>query len=162
MDQNERLEFQKNISVITHDLKSPLNSCRFFLGIVRNEMKRNPAMAEEVASKMENQLKKMTALINDVSIYSRLEKQHFLIESSNTKLIFDAVLEELDPLISKTKASITLGKDFPTLSVDKRHFQMLFKNIIKNAILYTDRTHANIKIDYKNDCFSVKDNGIGI
>jgi two-component system phosphate regulon sensor histidine kinase PhoR len=108
----------------------------------------------------------MTLLVEDMLMLSRLEQvQTKKYEKKNLNDILNATLENLKPLIVKKNISIVKEESEVTMKCDPHDIQKLFKNLIENAIKYSESDksiHVMLHKEKKQISFSVKDEGIGI
>jgi chemotaxis family two-component system sensor kinase Cph1 len=107
----------------------------------------------------------MKSLIDDLLIYSRVER-----EDSNMRMVdLQAVLDEALLLLeaSVDEAEATFSHDpLPSIRADEHLMIQLFQNLISNALKYRGERKPVIHIGAKQLSgewqFSVCDNGIGI
>ena len=112
------------------------------------------------------QTEMMAQLVEDMLMLSRLES---LKETPSTAHQLDEILHEvlINLKNSATQKNITIQShiDSVQLVCDTLDMQKLFKNLIENAIKYSDEnTNINVQlINQENHIeFNVKDEGIGI
>jgi light-regulated signal transduction histidine kinase (bacteriophytochrome) len=108
----------------------------------------------------------MEALLHDLLEYARASSDHpEHIQAISLEPALDYALNNLRAGIEETKAIITHA-ELPTLQMAPVHAQLLFQNLIGNALKYRSaevpRIHINARQDRKEWTISVRDNGIGI
>lgn len=162
---NEELEaFSYSVS---HDLRAPLRGIIAFAKILE----------EEYGNKLDNEAKRITAIIRDSAIkmgkliddllaFSRMGKQGITSVLVNTKLMAEEVVAEQEEL-NKHCAPIGWNiQDLPDTLADKSMIRQVWVNLISNAIKYSgNREKPHIEIGSYSDnvqtVFYVRDNGAG-
>jgi len=147
---NERLnEFA---SVVSHDLRNPLNVAEGRLQLAKDECE-----SEELAH-VESALNRMEALIDDLLILAR---------QGETITDFEPI--KLAPLVEKcwttvetTNASLVVEIDSRTsIQGDADRLKQVFENLMRNAVEHSSRD-VTVTVGELDDGFYVADNGPGI
>ncbi len=158
-NEQTRSEFFANAS---HELKTPLTSLKGFNELAL--MKETDTTIKEYLLQSQKDVNRMLALIEDMLKLSVLEHtQADNIESVELSEVATEIIEELKPTIVEKDLSVSI-KGKGVVQANKNDIYTLQKNLIENAIRYTDK-NGEIKISIKNKdglIFAVKDNGIGI
>jgi signal transduction histidine kinase len=140
-----------------HELKTPLAIISGNLQILRESNKPDSTLVEESIKTIHDMSDALDGLL-ELSNLKKWEK----IETLN---ILDAFREEITKEKSEiTKKQLEVIIEIPqdeTVIMDRRHFSLLFWNLLRNAILY-NKTRGEIRISYSDNTISVKDSGIGI
>lgn len=159
-----RKDFVDNIS---HELRTPLTVLSGYLEMFSDQDDINPRW-RRAFEQMQQQTRRMNALVNDLLLLSRLENEG--LETKSQLIDMPTLLSDLfyDAQAYNTEYGHALN-----LSIDS-HMQLLgsekeissaFGNLITNAIKYTPKGGV-ITIGWSDDgehgFFSVQDNGIGI
>lgn len=165
----------------SHDLKEPIRKIQFFTDRLKNQLSDRLSEEEKTTfTRIENASKRMSALIDDLLLYSHVSLRPHQTEEINLNDKLTRVLEDLELDIQQKKAVITVGK-LPVIKGYRRQLQQLFQNLISNALKYmkadeTPRIEITSEIvpgtalgalisenDAKKDyhLIQVKDNGIG-
>ncbi len=174
MLQNEELKKandmkDKFFSIIAHDLKTPFTG---LLGLMEILMKKHGNLSEERKERFLKEiyrtLKHTYNLLENLLQWSRLQTQN--IDFSPTELKLKELLQDTVSLLSinASRKDIVISMDVATEQVvygDSKMLQVIFRNILSNAIKYTGRD-GGIQINaVSNDDeveISIKDNGIGM
>jgi signal transduction histidine kinase len=174
MLQNEELKKandmkDKFFSIIAHDLKTPFTG---LLGLMEILMKKQGNLSEERKERFLKEiyrtLKHTYNLLENLLQWSRLQTQN--IDFSPTELKLKELLQDTVSLllINASRKDIVISMDVADEKVvygDSKMLQVIFRNILSNAIKYTGR-EGNIQISaISNDGeveISIKDNGIGM
>ncbi len=164
----------------SHDLKEPIRKIHLFSGRLRERLREKLQPEDEnFFGRMENASKRMSALIDDLLLYSHVSRGATMEEMVDLNQKIELVLEDLDLEITEKKAKIVVG-GLPTVKGHRRQLQQLFQNLISNALKYNNpdlaseihissrlaNTHEMEHITDKNGnkqyyLIEVKDNGIG-
>lgn len=162
-------EFLANMS---HELRTPLNSI-LLLSRLLSENNNKSMVDEEIefAKVIQSSGNSLLGLIDEILDLSKIEAGKMEMEflDVSTKEITDN-LWNLFHLLAKEKG-ITfeiISKDAPVvIKTDKVRLEQILKNLISNAIKFTEKGTVTLEIKINTDddkiiCFIVKDTGIGI
>lgn len=159
-----RKDFVANVS---HELRTPLTVISGYLEMFDEQQNVSPRW-QRAFRQMQQQTRRMNALVNDLLLLSRLENEE--LHNKDQVILMAPLLHELfdDAQAYNTDFGHTLN-----LHIDS-HFNLLgsqaelasaFSNLLTNAIKYTPNGGI-IDIGWSNDdqhgYFYVQDNGIGI
>lgn len=167
---NNEKEFLKNmVSNISHQLKTPLTSLKMFNELLLDGAVDDPSVKQEFLEKSFIQLDRMEWLIHTLLKMARLETGVIELskdESDLSKTINDEVKSLIFSANRKRQSIEVNNIDEPINFVhDRRWISEALRNIIKNAIDYTQEG-GKISIDVdKSKTFitiKIKDNGVGI
>lgn len=169
---NQRLsnandELQVFASLASHDLREPLRMISSFMSLL--EKKYGPSLDEKanlyITYAMDG-AKRLTTMIHDLLEYSKVGFESSAIEKIDTQTLVEDVLKLKSNLIRESHAKVTVGQ-LPTVTGVKTPLQLVFQNLIGNAIKYK-RADVPLEISITGRVlddfweFSIKDNGIGI
>ncbi len=151
----------------SHDLREPLLTIRNFTELILAEhgqdftdvSKRYFQVISQSAMRMED-------LLRGLLDFSRISNPKQLNDEVDCNEIVKETIADLDSLISKNKAIITV-EPLPILKAFPLELKILFENLITNAIKYKKKdTVPEISISVnrinKGWQFAITDNGIGI
>ncbi|WP_343706052.1 response regulator [Flavobacterium sp.] len=162
-------EFLANMS---HELRTPLNSI-LLLSRLLSENNNKTMNNEEIefAKVIQSSGNSLLGLIDEILDLSKIEAGKMDLEflDVSTKEITDN-LHNLFYMVAKEKGINfeIIAKEAPiVIKTDKMRLEQILKNLISNAIKFTEKgtVSLEIKVDTDDDkiiCFIVKDTGIGI
>jgi signal transduction histidine kinase len=159
----------KFFSIISHDLKGPLNSLTSFSGLLINHT--DSLSKDEIkmlAGDLDKSLKNLFALLENLLEWSRSQtgKIEFTPEQVDILSLLEQNRALLQTQASTKKISIQTLYSKPTrVQVHKQSINTVIRNLISNAIKFTPEG-GTITVDAKEDNhmleMSVKDNGVGM
>ncbi|MDH5826820.1 PAS domain S-box protein [Sphingobacterium faecium] len=162
-------ERRKNdfISMVSHELKTPLTSILLFTQILQKKYdETHDETSKQINDKIETQAKKMVSMIRDFLSLARIEEGKLQLNKEPLSLleIFEEVKSEAELLISKHTIKIACTVAV-TIFADRDKILQVFTNLVSNAIKYSpaggtislgcEKLENAIRI-------YVKDQGIGI
>ncbi|WP_264537281.1 response regulator [Flavobacterium sp. N1736] len=162
-------EFLANMS---HELRTPLNSILLLSRLLSENNSKSMNNEEiEFAKVIQSSGNSLLGLIDEILDLSKIEAGKMELEflDVSTKEITDT-LSSLFSQVAKEKGIKfdILSKDAPiVIKTDKMRLEQILKNLISNAIKFTDKGSVSVEIKINDDddkiiCFIVKDTGIGI
>ena len=159
-------ELERFAYVASHDLQEPLRMVTSYLQLLERRYKdKLDGDALEFINYAVDGSTRMKTLINDLLAYSRVGTRGKEFVLTDCEAILERVLNTLQVSIKENRAQVT-HDPLPKLMADDTQLEMLFQNLIGNAIKFhgekPPRVHVGVKKVKKNWVFSVKDNGIGI
>lgn len=156
--------------IASHDLQEPLRKIQTFISMIR-EWEMEGEMADKYLTKIFTSAERMSQLIQDVLIYSRLSVEDQFSETDLHSVVTN-VLNDYELAIIEKKAMIEIS-GLPVINAIPLQMHQLFSNLLSNSLKYCS-THPKIEIsgniiqeknadgqmaDYLGIVFS--DNGIG-
>jgi light-regulated signal transduction histidine kinase (bacteriophytochrome) len=162
-------ELEQFASIVSHDLKSPLQVVRGFVELLGRQAGSNPEQASEVQTYVAAALRgagRMDRLIDDLLAYSRAGQRPASLVPVDLDVIASEVLADSASLISETEAVVKIGA-LPTVPGDATQLRQLLQNLITNAIKFrradvTPEVSVTAASSGDHWRFDVADNGIGI
>ncbi|MCA9308564.1 PAS domain S-box protein, partial [candidate division WWE3 bacterium] len=164
------------VSLASHQLRTPLSAINWYIEMLLNGDVGNLTKEQtDVASVVMDSSKRMGVLIEALLNVARIESNTFIIkpEPINIKEMLDNILLTVGVTASKKNISISFAYDFslPTINLDKNIAEVIFTNLLTNAIKYTPNegivtvTVTQFPELSKNPThvlYKVADNGYGI
>lgn len=162
-------EIRKNdfIAMVSHELKTPLSSLKAYVQLLEsNARKFEDQFSVDALSKMNNQVKKMSTLINGFLNVSRLETGKITLDRSQFDLseLLKEVVYEMSLLNPSHK--IVLEDAEPVMvTADREKIGSVISNLLTNGVKYSRRGNkvaVSCRPLHGEVVVSVKDEGIGI
>ena len=159
-------ELHHFVNATSHDLKSPLRNIASHLQLL---LRRNAGKLDEESIGMVaftiKSVKQLNQLISDIYQYSVADRNDKPIEMADLNQILDSSLKQMEDFITSKGAQIK-HTNLPILKVAPSHMNMLFSNLVGNAVKYNTALKPEVtisaKVTEKEYILSVSDNGIGI
>ncbi len=169
MNQDEQSKIL--ISNICHDLKTPITSIQGYAEGLMDGVANTPEKQEKYIRTIYNKANDMNTLINELSIYSKLNTNRipYNFQKLNVAGYFNDYLDELSDELNAD--GIELGyfnycQNDVQIIADPEQLGRVIKNIISNAVKYMNKPNPviNIRIKDVGDFIQVEveDNGRGI
>jgi len=157
------------LSVLSHELKSPLNAIDGYLRLMNDkQLGNNLDDYAEMIERSMVRIQGMRNLIIDLLDLTKLEsgKKTQRIESLNLKDIAQMSINTMEPMAIQQNINISLESNLQSyIQADADDIEIIFNNLISNAVKYNVKNGSVfIKLDQKRNRFiiSVKDTGIGM
>lgn len=135
--QRSNKSLEEFTSAASHDLKEPIRKINMLLSRLKfrftNLQENDPF---QTFDKLEEAIKRMYLLVDDLLEYSHLSHENFDLEDIDLNKKLKEVLEDLDLVIEERRAVVKVGA-MPVIKGHKRQMQQLFQNLIVNGIKYT-------------------------
>ncbi|MFB3388420.1 response regulator [Flavobacterium sp. LAR06] len=162
-------EFLANMS---HELRTPLNSI-LLLSRLLSENNNKSMVPEEIefAKVIQSSGNSLLGLIDEILDLSKIEAGKMDLEflDVSTKEITDNLWNLFSHVAKEKNIKFEIiAKEAPiVIKTDKMRLEQILKNLISNAIKFTDKGSVSLEIKVNTDddkiiCFIVKDTGIGI
>ncbi len=166
----EEEELQKKfISVISHELKTPVSIIKGYAGTLRRpDTHWPPSFQQEYGAVIEEEADRLNELIDNLLDASRLQSGSFKLEMTDdislSQMARDAV-RRFDNQTENHNFEVDFPKDFPIIYGDEKRLTQVFNNLVSNAIKYSPdggliRLSGRMQNDYVT--VSIRDEGIGI
>ncbi|MBK8984887.1 MAG: GAF domain-containing protein [Chloroflexi bacterium] len=166
----EEEQLQKTfISVISHELKTPVSIIKGYAGTLRRQDANwSREIVDDSLNVIEEEADNLTDLIDNLLEVSRLQAGTFSLAVSDEVLlpkIAETVVRKFGNQTAKHFFFLDFPPDFPTIWGDERRLTQVFNNLISNAIKYApDGGQITIQGTVHNShvAVAVRDQGIGI
>jgi signal transduction histidine kinase len=166
--QRRNHEMQQFVYTISHDLKSPLVTCKGFVGLMKEDAVagRWDVVLDSVG-RIERAIQRMGDLIEDLLQLSRIGVIRNEPEEVHVGPMVRAIVDELAERLQQAGATIEIQPDLPNVMADRVRLAEVFENLLSNAIKYGCRGgngHISVGgMTGPHDIrFFVRDNGPGI
>ena len=162
-------ELEQFASIVSHDLKSPLQVVRGFIELLGRQAQSGDANPNDTETYVAAALRgatRMDSLIDDLLAYSRAGQRPASLVTVDLDSIAAEVLADSAALIDETDAVVTVGP-MPTVKGDPTQLRQLLQNLVTNSIKFhrPDVAPVVTVAATEDDGYwrvSVDDNGIGI
>ncbi|MET0356682.1 MAG: response regulator [Cellvibrio sp.] len=161
-------EFLANMS---HELRTPLNSSMILAKLLAENSKGNLNDEQiQFAKSIYSAGNDLLNLINDILDISKVEagKLELVPEDVSLQRLADSLQMTFKPLAEQKKLDFISYVDAnitTTINTDQQRLEQILKNLLSNALKFTDKGQIKISITKDTDTaiiFSVTDSGIGI
>lgn len=157
------------LSVLSHELKSPINAVEGYLQIMQDR-KLGDSLHEyqDMIDRSMHRLQGMRNLIMDMLDITRIEsgKKKRKIEKVLVCEVVQQCIEAFQPLSIQKDVDVYLNcGEKISLNADRQELEIIFNNLISNAIKYNKqggRVDINLKLIDGNLVIEVVDTGIGM
>ncbi|AIZ41328.1 sensor histidine kinase [Cellulophaga baltica] len=169
--QNIELEHLDTINkklflLISHDVRSPLASLKGLIDMIAN----NELDAEEskkYLNQLSTKLDHLNDFLNGLFEWSQKQTQNKPLDFTNFDPfeVINPTINLLEHAIEKKDIITTVKSTKTYLYADKESFSFIFRNILHNAIKFTDKEgeiHVETKAHNGEIHITIKDNGVGI
>lgn len=157
------------ISMVSHELKTPLSSIKISAEYLECESNVDPSVQKELLQIIIRNIDRQTRLINDILDLSKIEagKMELQLERVDVREIANTAVENVGQLA--LKKNITVSLDFPEklsmVLADREKLIIVLNNLFENALKFT-QNGGSIHLSAKDNAgyieVSMKDTGIGI
>jgi len=157
-------EMNNFVYIASHDLKSPLRGIDQLATWITEDMgDQINAETQDHLRLLRSRIHRMEMLLDDLLAYSRSGRSDDEVVTINTHDLVEDIFE----LNASHKAiHLHLDENLPTLHTQKVPLELVFRNLISNAIKHHDKSQGTIEISARPIAdgfeFSVKDDGPGI
>lgn len=156
------------ISMISHDLRGPINSMDYGLEVLLEDYESNPQLAKKMLQALKKESQKTLLIANDILDFARGSKPVYGEVSTDT--LFESVKQSVQYLLDKYQITLASKACSPiTFEADETKIERVIVNLIRNAAeaLHSIGTKdPEIQFIIENEehhiSFFVKDNGPGI
>ena len=151
---------------VSHDLKAPLRTITSFSGFILEDYSdKLDDSSKEYLNRIIGASKRMSELIEELLILSRVGRKYTEIETIDLNKLVDAITLDLSAILEEKNGKI-IKNELPSMTTQKVWIRQLFTNIISNGLKFNESETPTVWIDYEDKSeynqFSIRDNGIGI
>jgi len=156
------------LSMVSHDFRSPLTGIKAAVSALLQESPQelDSAEAKQLLQGIEQEADRINRMVGNILNLSRLEadawKPH--LESSSLSEIIGSALASFSDEDNK-RITVRLPRDLAEVTVDPVQIEQVVKNLIENALKYSDKESlVEISVSTLDDevVMSVLDRGIGV
>jgi PAS domain S-box-containing protein len=166
----EEEELQKTfISVVSHELKTPVSIIKGYAGTLQRQEANWPAdVQQEYLAVIEEEADNLTDLIDNLLEASKLQSGTFRLDASAEVFLPDiaeAVARKLGGQTDIHEIVLAFSPDFPVILGDERRLTQVLNNLVSNAIKYSPQGGKILisgTVQPGHVSVAVRDEGIGI
>ena len=166
-EESNRLK-DKFVSLVSHDLRSPIASSILYLGRIRvDESGADKELQKDLLSRLAGGMKRMLEMIDSLLDINRLQGGAIRLAKSfeNAESVCSMVIDSLRPLAEEKGVTIENNiKEGTRIYAASDLFEEVFRNLISNAIKFCSKGDQ-ITVEFQmgaNAAIVVKDTGAGI
>lgn len=163
----DEIEQLKNelVSTVSHELKTPLATIKAYTSTLRQNSHVLETQREEFLAVVEQQADRLSRLIDDMLLVSRVEAAQMLRRRvmMSVDVLLDRVLAELS--IDASRFHVVRNCGDSAISGDPERIHDVLRNIIENAVKYSPEGGTitiESSFDGERTILSVRDEGVGI
>ncbi|MBI5832177.1 MAG: PAS domain-containing protein [Armatimonadetes bacterium] len=155
------------VSLISHELRTPLTSIKAFAATLLRDEGARPEDQREWLKIIDHECDRLTALVNDLLVISRLDSGRPLVlnwQSVELMPLLEAVAEAHQASAHRHHIEV-VGPERIALSADADRLRQILANLVSNAIKYSPRGgQVEISAEETTDDVRilVRDQGVGI
>jgi two-component system phosphate regulon sensor histidine kinase PhoR len=160
---------QDFIANISHELRTPVASCKAIVETLQNGALNDKNVAEDFLQRMQVETDKLTQMINELGELSRIESGELTLkrEPLNMAGLIHKVISRLKTQADRARLDIVIDvpRELPGVLADADRIEQVMVNLVHNAIKFTPKNgKITIASEVKNDHLfvSITDTGIGI
>ena len=167
----EKLLDDKNkfITLVAHDIKSPLSGVKSLMGILVDEYDTlDEAERKEIVESLYESIESQYSFVDDLLKWGQLQLNR--VELNKESICSDQLITAIINVqkLNAANKSISLDANIKTeakLFADATHVENVVSNLVSNAIKFSPKdSHITISADSNGEMIviSVKDNGVGM
>jgi len=162
--ENLRTEF---MNIAAHELKSPVTPIKGYLELIESDKDVDEKIRKWAKIALRN-AERLLLLVNDILDVSRLDTDtmRFNMEKIDSAKILNDAMEDMKPATENKNLKFIkeIPKDIPMILADKYRLSQVLKNLLGNAIKFTDYGSITLKASVEDNYLivSVEDTGVGI
>ncbi|MDQ3656258.1 MAG: ATP-binding protein [Chloroflexota bacterium] len=161
------------VSVVSHELRSPLTPIRGFAQVVARDLQREGNHQQHVAwlVTLQQHVDRMTRLVDDLLDVSRLRAGRLKILRSSTDIvpICRSIVESWNATSARHEVKLFADRESEALDIDGDRIYQVLDNLVGNAVKYADDGPIGVSIgsgtlapSIRAISISVTDQGPGI
>src|SRR5262245_33074498 len=170
LEQASRLKSQF-LANMSHEFRTPLNAILGYTHMLLQGVAGDllPAVKRQL-QRIDSNGRHLMTIINEILDITRIEagKMPMQLSEFNLNELVPEVMTELDPVIARTKLTISprLRPDLPPVYSDRQKVKQIIVNLLSNALKFTHEGSIHITVGYnqveRTASVAVEDTGIGI
>lgn len=157
-------DLQDYVHMVSHDLKTPLRNINALTNWLNEDYgSKIDEKGVETLNLIQSAVEKMEKMISGILEYSSLDSEKVEMYDIDINSLFNEIFSTLK---IPQHISLTINNELPVIKGDKFRLNLLFNNLLNNAIVNIDKNEGIIQISCLDGGshwkFCVRDNGKGI
>lgn len=161
-------EIEQFVYTVSHDLKSPLVSCKGLVGLIKEDIA-DGDYQEVIASaeRLDDATDQLNRIIDDLLNLSRIGRKSLELSEIDMAALVSQVAGEFSEQFEETGARLEVDANLPKLVADKTDVRRVFENLLSNALKYgcngnDSAINVGGTVNGNRIRYCVRDNGPGI
>jgi signal transduction histidine kinase len=157
------------VSNVSHELRTPLSLIRLYAETLELGRLSSPEKYQEYYSIIRKESERLTALINNILDFSRIEagRKEYVFRDTDMRELVRNTLDSYRYQIEQNGFAFeeNIAEDVPPLRVDREAVSRSLLNLVNNALKYSqDRKYIGVNLYRENGAVKLEviDHGIGI
>jgi PAS domain S-box-containing protein len=155
------------ISVVSHELKTPVALIKGYVGTLRREdITWDSAIVQESLQVIEEEADRLSGYIENLLDATRLQASGFTVKQSDLQIsdLIEHVAARFRTQTSKHTITVKIPNKLPVILADETRLNQVFSNLVSNAIKYSPGGEICISAEVNGDNLvcCVSDDGPGI
>ncbi|MBN2599113.1 MAG: PAS domain-containing sensor histidine kinase, partial [Candidatus Thermoplasmatota archaeon] len=166
LKKNERLKTEF-MNIAAHELRSPVTPIKGYLDLIIHDNESNEKIKNWAKISLRN-AERLLKLVNDILDVSRLDSDTMRFDMEKIDLVefLNEIVEDVKPAIMNKKLEffVNIPSPLPHIIGDKNRLSQVLKNLIGNALKFTDCGSISLNVEKKDNHIQIAviDTGIGI
>jgi signal transduction histidine kinase len=136
LDQKNQ-EMEQFVYTVSHDLSSPLVSCKGLIGLMREDVaEENYSEVISSAEKLDQAVDQLRLVIDDLLMLSRIGRKSLELVQVDMDSLVRGLHEELADRLAQAGAELRIESPLPAVIADAKDVRRVFENLLVNAIKY--------------------------
>jgi signal transduction histidine kinase len=159
------------LSIVAHQIKNPLAVIKGYATLIKDKTVSEPNLVSEIIQKIHVSACRLIDLLNNLLDLGHIEdgKMHYDFEEIELNKFLKDIAEDFQ-FVAQQKNLELVFKSTPQkvlIKGDSYKLSQVFRNLIDNAIKYTEKGFVKIAItrtdtDYKSVLITISDSGMGM
>ena len=155
------------MNIAAHELRSPVTPIKGYLDLIIHDNESNDKIKNWAKISLRN-AERLLKLVNDILDVSRLDSDTMRFDMEKIDLVefLNEIVEDVKPAIMNKKLEffVNIPSPLPHVIGDKNRLSQVLKNLIGNALKFTDCGSISLNVEKKDNHIQIAviDTGIGI
>lgn len=153
------------ISIVAHQLKNPLAVVKGYSSLIGDGTIKDPLKIQEVYQKIKLSTNKLIDLLNNLLDLGHIEdgKMHYELGDTDLNKMLSEIVNDFQFAGQQKNIAVSLDEPLPeiaTVKADPYKLSQVFRNLVDNAIKYTEVGWVKVQITLNNE-LGITNNGTG-